>query len=164
MRPGHAPRGAAMAGGEAHRFSLRVYYEDTDAAGIVYYANYLRFAERARTELVRALGIEQEKLRRETGMVFAVRRCAADYRAPAYLDDQLVVETRLARLGGASIGLDQRVGRGDRELVRLDVDIVCLTATGRPARLPRELADAFASFSRHLSQPSSTGMTDSHAR
>jgi acyl-CoA thioester hydrolase len=157
MKTGHAGLDVARPGGEAHRFPLRVYYEDTDAAGIVYYANYLRFAERARTELVRSLGFEQEKLRRERGMVFAVRRCYADYRAPAYLDDALVVETLLTRLGGASIGLDQRVRRGDQELVRLDVDIVCLTAAGRPARLPREIADAFSSFSRHLSQQSSPG-------
>jgi acyl-CoA thioester hydrolase len=149
---------------ETHRFPLRVYYEDTDAAGIVYHANYLRFAERARTELVRSLGFEQERLRRDTGIVFAVRRCTADYRAPAHLDDALIVETRIARLGGASLGLDQRIRRDDRELVRLDVEIVCLAASGRPSRLPRELAAAFASFSRHLSQPSSTGMTDSHAR
>ncbi|MDB5410028.1 MAG: 4-hydroxybenzoyl-CoA thioesterase [Rhodospirillales bacterium] len=159
-----ARRGAALPGGDVHRLPLRVYYEDTDAAGIVYYANYLRFAERARTELVRALGFEQERLRRDTGIVFAVRRCSADYRAPARLDDALVVETRIIRLGGASVGLDQRVRRGDEELVLLEVDIVCLTASGRPARLPRELAAAFSSFSRHFSQPSSTGMTDSHAR
>jgi acyl-CoA thioester hydrolase len=156
--------GTALPPGEVHRLKLRVYYEDTDAAGIVYYANYLRFAERARTELVRSLGVEQEKLRRETGLVFAVRRCCADYRAPARLDDLLVVETRIARLGGASVGLDQRVCRDAQELVRLEIDIVCLGAAGRPARLPREIAAAFASFSRHLSQQSSTGMTDSHAR
>jgi acyl-CoA thioester hydrolase len=154
----------AVPQGEVHRFPLRVYYEDTDAAGIVYYANYLRFAERGRTELMRSLGFAHAALRRDAGMVFAVRRCSADYRAPAFLDDALVVETRLARLGGASIGLDQRVRRDDRELVILAVEIVCLAATGRPARLPRELAAAFATFSRHLSEQSSTRMTDSHAR
>jgi acyl-CoA thioester hydrolase len=155
---------AALPAGEPHRFPVRVYYEDTDAAGIVYYANYLRFAERARTELVRSLGFEHERTRRESGIVFAVRRCNADYRAPARLDDALTVETRVTRLGGASVGLDQRVRRGDEELVVLAVDIVCLTASGRPTRLPRAIAAAFATFSRHLPQPSSTGMTDSHAR
>ncbi len=74
---------------DAHQFPLRVYYEDTDAAGIVYYANYLQFAERARTEMLRLLGFEHDELRRATGVVFAVRRCSADYLAPARLDDEL---------------------------------------------------------------------------
>src|SRR5712671_6087187 len=86
-----------------HRFGLRVYYEDTDAGGVVYYANYLKFAERARTEMLRHVGFEQEALRRTTGRVFAVRHCSADYLAPARLDDELVVETRLTALGGASL-------------------------------------------------------------
>src|ERR671929_34888 len=118
--------------GEAHRFPLRVYYEDTDAAGIVYYANYLRFAERARTELVRSLGFEQERLRREAGFAFAVRRCAAEYLAPARLDDELIVASRLVAVGGATLEVEQRIRRDDEMLVRLDVKLACLAASGRP--------------------------------
>jgi acyl-CoA thioester hydrolase len=125
-----------------HHLFIRVYYEDTDAAGIVYYANYLKFAERARTELLRLLGFEQERLRRETGLAFAVRRCEVDYVRPALLDDELLVESRLVELGGASLEVDQRVKRGAVELARLLVRIACLGRDGRPTRLPPALRAA----------------------
>lgn len=125
-----------------HHLFTRVYYEDTDAAGIVYHANYLRFAERARTEMLRALGIEQERLRRETGLAFAVKRCLVEYSRPALLDDELVVESRLVALGGASLEVDQRVKRGAAELARLAVRVACLGRDGRPARLPPALRAA----------------------
>ena len=86
-----------------HRFACRVYYEDTDLAGIVYYANYLKFIERARSEWVRDLGVDQIDLRARQGLVFAVRRIEADYLSPARFDDVLQVETRLAGLTGARI-------------------------------------------------------------
>lgn len=123
-----------------HRHTLRVYYEDTDLAGIVYYANYLRFIERARTEWVRMLGVDQARLRAEAGIVFAVRRVEADYLRPARFDDELVVETRLLALTGARIRLAQDVMRGDERLFAAEVTLVCLTATGAPARLPRDIA------------------------
>jgi acyl-CoA thioester hydrolase len=145
-----------------HRFSLRVYYEDTDAAGIVYYANYLKFAERARTEMLRLLGFEQEALRRTTGHVFAVRHCSADYLAPARLDDELTVESRLTALGGASLEIDQRIGCGEQVLVRLALRLACLDAEGRPSRLPSALRAALARF--HRKSAASNGMTDNHAR
>ena len=125
-----------------HHLFTRVYYEDTDAAGIVYYANYLKFAERARTELLRLLGVEQERLRRETGIAFAVKRCTVDYFRPALLDDELLVESRLVAVGGASVDVDQRVSRGAAELARLAVRIACLGRDGRPARLPPALRAA----------------------
>jgi acyl-CoA thioester hydrolase len=125
-----------------HHLFIRVYYEDTDAAGIVYYANYLKFAERARTEFLRLLGFEQERLRRETGLAFAVRRCEVDYIRPALLDDELLVESRLVELGGASLEVDQRVKRGPVELARLLVRVACLGRDGRPARLPPALRAA----------------------
>ena len=128
----------------AHSFTLRVYYEDTDSLGIVYYANYLKFAERARTEMLRHLGIEQEKLRAETGLMFVVRRLAAEFLQSARLDDELTVATRLRRLGGASLELDQEVSRSERPLVRLALAIACLGRDGRPARLPPDLKSAFA--------------------
>jgi acyl-CoA thioester hydrolase len=125
-----------------HHLFTRVYYEDTDAAGIVYYANYLKFAERARTELLRLLGVEQERLRRETGIAFAVKRCVVEYVRPALLDDELLVESRLVALGGASLEVEQRVTRSAAELARLMVRIACLGRDGRPARLPPALRAA----------------------
>ncbi len=123
----------------AHRFDLRVYYEDTDLAGIVYYANYLKFIERARTEWVRGLGIDQSELKREAGIVFAVRRVEADYVSPAHFDDELSVMTEQQELTGARIVLLQTVMRGDNMLFRAVVTLVALTDRGRPARLPADV-------------------------
>lgn len=119
-----------------HSFPLRVYYEDTDLAGIVYYANYLKFIERGRSEWVRGLGVDQAQLRAETGIVFAVRRVEADYLRPAVFDDSLTVTTELRSLGGARIDLWQRVLRGPDVLFTAAVTLVCLGADGRAARLP----------------------------
>ncbi len=118
-----------------HRFDLRVYYEDTDLAGIVYYANYLKFIERARSEWVRAHGIDQRALR-EAGQVFAVRRIEADYLAPARFDDMLCVETALRSARPARAVLGQVVRRGSERLFAAVVTVVCLDAAGRPVRLP----------------------------
>ena len=95
-----------------HEFALRVYYEDTDLAGIVYYANYLRFIERARTEWVRGQGIDQTRLKQEEGLVFAVRRVEADYLVPARFGDDLTVRTSVEQMTGARIVLNQDVMRG----------------------------------------------------
>ncbi|MFN3971770.1 MAG: tol-pal system-associated acyl-CoA thioesterase [Gemmobacter sp.] len=124
----------------AHLHPVRVYYEDTDLAGIVYYANYLRFTERARTEWVRSLGIDQGRLRAEAGIVFAVRRIEADYLRPAVFDDLLEVRTMLRGMTGARIVLAQDVWRGEERLFASIVTLVCLTAQGTPARLPRDIA------------------------
>lgn len=122
-----------------HTFSVRVYYEDTDLAGIVYYANYLKFIERARSEWVRSLGVDQGRLRREEGIVFAVRRVEADYLKPARFDDELTVMTRPAGATGARIQLEQEVTRGGERLFVALVTLVCLTDTGAPARIPAEI-------------------------
>jgi acyl-CoA thioester hydrolase len=145
--------------GDAHRFDLRVYWEDTDAAGIVYYANYLKFAERARTEMLRLLGVAQDAQRRETGIVFAVKRCTAEYLAPARLDDALTVETRLIGLGHASLELAQAISCGARRLVELELRIACLGPQLKPARIPAELRRALAPFVVHSSP---RGDTDCH--
>ena len=155
---GLLPRDGVISDG-AYLFPVRVYYEDTDAAGLVYYANYLKFAERARTETLRRLGVEQERLRAETGLVFVVRRCTADYLLPARLDDDLVVVTRLKALGGASLDLDQDVRRADALLVRLAVQIACLGQSGRPQRLPPVLRTALASLNDTANR-----MVTAHAR
>ncbi len=127
---------------EPHSFSLRVYYEDTDLAGIVYYANYLKFIERARSEWVRGLGIDQVRMRAERGLVFAVRRVEADYLKAAHYDDVLTVETRVQSLSGARIGLAQDVMRAAERLFASTVVLVCLNAAGLPARLPADLRSA----------------------
>lgn len=122
-----------------HSFALRVYYEDTDLAGIVYYANYLKFIERGRSEWVRAQGVDQLALRADHGIVFAVRRVEADYLKPARFDDELVVTTRLQTLGGARIVLEQEVLRGGERLFASIVTLVCLGEDGHAARLPAEM-------------------------
>ncbi len=118
-----------------HRFPIRVYYEDTDLAGIVYYANYLKFIERARSEWVRELGIDQVQMKAE-GLVFAVRRVEADYLAPARYDDALVVETTMQAGTGVRLVVQQDVKRGDDVLFSALVTIICMTAEGGVARLP----------------------------
>lgn len=123
----------------AHRFACRVYYEDTDLAGIVYYANYLRFIERARTEWVRGMGIDQKRLKEDEGIVFAVRRIEADYLSPAKFDDELVIETTPELVTGARIVLKQEVRRGEELLFSAHVTLVALSDTGHPARLPANI-------------------------
>lgn len=118
-----------------HRFALCVHYEDTDLSGFVYHANYLKFIERARSDWVRALGIDQNALR-AAGQVFAVSRIEADYLAPARLDDRLEVETGIAERSPARLILDQRVRRGDQAVFRARVTLVLMTTEGRPRRLP----------------------------
>lgn len=158
MTGGALPREGAARDG-AYLYPVRVYYEDTDAAGLVYYANYLRFAERARTEMLRRLGVEQERLRAESGLVFVVRRCTAEYLMPARLDDDLVIATRLTSLGGASLDLDQEVQRGGDTLVRLAFQIACVSQSGRPHRLPAALRAALASLN-----DTAIWMVTAHAR
>ena len=116
--------------------TLRVYYEDTDLAGIVYYANYLKFIERGRTEFVRARGIDQSALKADQGIVFAVRRVEADYLAPARFDDLLHVETVVTEVKGASILMDQTISRDGMVLFRAKVTLVCLNSAGRAQRMP----------------------------
>ncbi|CTQ33816.1 tol-pal system-associated acyl-CoA thioesterase [Jannaschia rubra] len=118
-----------------HRWPLRVYYEDVDLAGIVYYANYLRFIERARSEMVREAGIDQTAMR-DAGLVFAVTRVEADYMRPARYDDALTVETAVARTTPARLTLDQTILRDGTALFRARVTIVCMDLGGRPRPLP----------------------------
>ncbi len=124
-----------------HQITIRVYYEDTDLAGVVYYANYLRFIERARTEALRDLGIDQAALKRDRGLVFVVSRLTIDYLAPAVFDDLLEIRTRIARLRGASLEMAQEVRRGDACLSRAVVTVACMDGKGRPQRLPGDVRD-----------------------
>lgn len=124
------------------RWPVRVYYEDTDAGGVVYHANYLLFMERARTEWLRALGFEQDALRREAGVQFSVRRATIDYLRPALFNDLLTVTVALTGHGGASLDLAQELVRdGDGVLCCLGrFQVACVdAATLRPARIPKQL-------------------------
>ena len=126
-------------------FPVRVYYEDTDAGGIVYYANYLKFAERARTEYIRALGVrQQDGLETEEKFAFVVRHCEVDYLAPAVLDDELVVSCQVVEIGGASCVMHQEIMRGDQLLVTVDVKAVYVSLKNRkPTRISKELSSRF---------------------
>lgn len=121
-----------------HEFPVRVYYEDTDMGGIVYHANYLRFIERARSDWVRGIGVDQNAMR-EAGLIYAVRRIEADYLAPAKFDEELLVATRMHKVTPARMTLKQEVSRAGQPLFRAEVTIVCITTGGKPARLPAEI-------------------------
>ncbi len=127
-----------------HRFPVRVYYEDTDAGGIVYHARYLNFAERARTELLREVGVDHATLRDHEDGLFAVRRAVTEFLRPARLDDELLVETRLRGHRGARLDLAQSITRDGQVLVRIAIEIVFITSDMRPRRLPPWLVMRFA--------------------
>ncbi|SHG87290.1 tol-pal system-associated acyl-CoA thioesterase [Marivita hallyeonensis] len=122
-----------------HEFPVRVYYEDTDMGGIVYYANYLRFIERARSDWVRSLGIDQNAMREQDGVVFVVRRVEADYLQPAKFDDALLVRTAVKAVTGVRLIMTQEVLRDETVLFQAEVTIVCIGEGGAPARLPANI-------------------------
>ena len=126
-----------------HTFPIRVYYEDTDAGGIVYHANYLKFAERARTELLRSLGYDHQKVLAEHNLILVVRHIEVDYRAPSRLDDLLEVRTQAASIGNTSIGLKQAVYKEDKLLADLKVTVVAISPDGKALRLPPHLRQIF---------------------
>ncbi len=129
--------------GRAHHFPLRVYFEDTDVAGIVYYANYLRFMERARSEMIRAAGIDQRAALEAGEGVYAVAEVAVKYRSPAKLGDDLLIVTAIDEIRAASVLIHQQVMRGDELLVDARVTAAFLTPDGRPRRQPREWVEEF---------------------
>lgn len=129
----------------AHETSFRVYYEDTDMAGVVYYANYLKFIERARSDALRDAGVDQRSMR-DAGFVFVVRRLEADYLAPARYDDVVRVRTELAEMRGASATLRQTVTRAHTPLFASLVRFACMTVEGRPVRMPDETREALATL------------------
>lgn len=126
---------------------VRIYWEDTDAGGVVYHAQYLAFLERARSEWMRALGLQQDELRRAFDLVFVVRAMQVDFRAPARLDDQLSVSVSLLECGGASLRLAQRIERDGVLLIAAQVHVAAVRAsTFRPCRLPAPVADRLLPF------------------
>jgi acyl-CoA thioester hydrolase len=135
----HPEERAQPASRRTHSHAIRVYYEDTDAGGMVYHANYLKFAERGRTEFLRSLGHSHSRTRDESGVVFVVRRCTADFLLPARLDDALVVGTSVLAVRGALLSLRQEISRDDALVAVLDVDVACIGREGRAHRLPPAL-------------------------
>ena len=127
-------------GATAFRLAIRIYWEDTDAAGIVFYANYLKFFERARTEWLRSLGFDQERLRAETGIAFVVAETTVRYRLPARLDDMLDITVRVAHLGQASLEVMQEAWRGSDLLAEGTIRVGCVElGTFRPRRVPDDI-------------------------
>ena len=132
---------AALPQAEPFSWPVRVYYEDTDAGGVVYYANYLKFTERARTEWLRAMGFEQTDLAERHGIVFVVRSAAVEYLRPARFNDELRVGVELIKVGAGQIDLVQRVLRGEELLAVATVKVACVGLhTMRPTRIPQPLA------------------------
>ncbi|MFQ5660265.1 MAG: tol-pal system-associated acyl-CoA thioesterase [Gammaproteobacteria bacterium] len=127
-------------------WNVRVYYEDTDAAGVVYHGNYLKFMERARTEWLRAIGLSQDVLHKEQGIIFAVTKMNIRFQLPAHIDELLAVNTKLVKTGGASLLFLQSItNQQERLLCDADVNAACLNAsTLKPQRLPGSLISALA--------------------
>ena len=130
-------------GGREHHFALQVYFEDTDAYGIVYYANYLRFMERARSDMIRAAEVDQFAELRASGSAYAVAEVNIRYLKPARLGDELVVVSTVEEVRGVSVLIHQRVMRGNEQLTDARVTAAFLDRNGRPARQPREWVEKF---------------------
>lgn len=125
---------------EPFHWKVRVYYEDTDTGGIVYYANYLKFFERARTEWLRALGLAQQQLVEQQGIMFVVQSAKIDYRSPARLDDELVISVAIEKFGMASLDFVQTARRGEQLLASASVRVACVRHDSlRPCKMPPEL-------------------------
>ena len=131
--------------GKAHSLKLRVYYEDTDAAGIVYHGSFIRWAERGRTEYLRAVGFNHNEIADAHGLHFAVRHIGIDYLSPGKLDDMLEVRTEVTACGNTSVTMDQTVSRESKVLAQLKVTVVAISPEGRPVRLPPHLRQIFSS-------------------
>jgi len=130
--------------GKEFWFPIRIYWEDTDAQGIVYFANYLKFAERARTECLRYLGCCQSENLAQAKAGFVVKHCDIDYLAPAYLDDELMVSCSAVNVGGASVTLHQEIKRGNEVLTLVNVKAVYLDLESKkPIRMPKDIVQKF---------------------
>ena len=122
-----------------HSMNIRVYYEDTDLGGVVYYANYLRFIERARSEWIRDLGIDQIKMRNEEETIFVVTKIKADYLSPAYFDDMLTVDTRIKVVSPVRAYFYQNIFRKEKVIFKAEVCVTCTSNSGKVQRLPEKI-------------------------
>ena len=133
--------------GKRHIYPFIVYYEDTDAGGIVYHANYLAFAERARSAMLNLLGFTNRNVAERHKVAIAVRHCTLDFRRAARLEDRLTVESRVIKLGGASLGFEQKIIRDGEELVVIEIYLACMSLNElRAQRLPEELRTVFNQY------------------
>lgn len=131
---------------KTHTLSCRVYYEDTDAGGIVYHANYLKFAERGRTEYLRSVGYDHHAIAKEfDGLLLVVKHIEIDYRAPARLDDMLEIRTTVIACGNTSLTMHQTIYLAEKCVAEMKITIVGITPAGRPVRLPEILRQDFVS-------------------
>lgn len=133
-----------------HAFPIRVYIEDTDMGGIVYYANYLKFAERARTEFLREFEVDHTKLIKDQGVIFVVRTCLLNCLASARLDDVLEVRTYLKKLGRAKLELSQTIVRDGQLIATLDVVLACVTLSGKPIKMDDHLRRMLITYESNL--------------
>ena len=122
-----------------HSMNIRVYYEDTDLGGVVYYANYLRFIERARSEWIRDLGIDQIKMRNEEESIFVVTKIKADYLSPAYFDDMLTIDTRIKVVSPVRAYFYQNIFRKEKVIFKAEVCVTCTSNSGKVQRLPEKI-------------------------
>ncbi|MGV8991868.1 MAG: tol-pal system-associated acyl-CoA thioesterase [Thiobacillus sp.] len=127
------------------QWPVRVYWEDTDAGGVVYYANYLKFMERARSEWLRTLGFEQDELRSSAGVMFVVRQVVVDYLSPARFNDEIHVDVSVHEVGRASLSVKQTLTRGPTRLVSAQVRLACVDASHfKPVKIPSPILQALA--------------------
>jgi acyl-CoA thioester hydrolase len=140
-RADHAPAGRFD--GLEHRFALRVYFEDTDLTGVVYHANYLRYMERARSDMLERAGVDQRTVFEAGEGAYAIRDMRIRYHAPARLGEELIVRSRLIRMRAASVHIQQRVMRGETILAEAEVEAAFVSPSGRPRRQPPEWVAAF---------------------
>jgi acyl-CoA thioester hydrolase len=140
--PVESPQAGHWSAG-VHALPVRVYYEDTDFTGVVYYANYLKFLERGRTDALRSAGVAHSALlEADPALGFAVRKITAEYLMPARIDDALIVQTQVTQAKGARIGFSQRILRGEDVLLTAEVEAACIDMAGRPKRLPKAVIAA----------------------
>ena len=153
------PQSGRLEGG-VHLYPVHIYYEDTDAGGVVYYANYLKFVERGRTEALRAVGVTHATLLERDGIALAVHKLTAEYLSPARLDDDLTIATRITAVTGATMMLDQKIARDATPLFASTCTIVCVGKSGKAVRLPAALAAALDK----LNPATTLQMVKTHAR
>jgi acyl-CoA thioester hydrolase len=135
---------------KSHTFSVRVYFEDTDTGGIVYYANYLKFSERARTEFLRDFGFSHFKIMKEQEVMFVVRSCVLNCLAPAHLDDVLEIKTHLKAPGHAKLALSQVIMREDQIIATLEVVLACVNLKGKPVKMDDNLRQLLITYGSDL--------------
>lgn len=143
MTSHHTPRrNSGRFEGGIHHLDIPVYYEDTDAGGVVYYANYLRFAERGRTEALQLAGVNHIDLMRDHAVWFVARRCVVDYFKPGKLDDMLTVHTSIIEMKNTSLLMRQDISRSGERIARVDAFMVCVNSDVKPQRIPEPVREA----------------------